>query len=452
MRVRIAFLLVLVSPSAARAATRDQVAQHYAPVIYQETNDSVKDLFTAFDFDGDWNGDNQAENMECWSDSTKCNTADNPNSACAGQKCPLVATVYYTVIETPTHWFVQYMPYHPLDWKVTNGHENDTESILITVNKAGGPLGVLQAMETRFHDVWYQYSNDPAIGTAGDNVDGPVHFTPGGRPAVYSQMVGHGICGGFSPPNFAFPDLQLTCNHSDTPHIDTQGVIYSPDLAAAMPVVVSGSTVNAGYTLVELLNSVWPHIHDIGAGKTFQAAIDYNGERCAMFTCPKQFGGNWEGNEGVSPGEPWAQVGGNGVSADGDQFFDPAFTMSKRLAFPMPFSLTYCFNPYLGIADTCGDTADDGGVEIPDAGVGDLSGEPADASRFPGGDGPTGPGGHSSSGCGCRIGASAADSSTGALLILGGALLAISAATRASRRRGARAGLREARSSRTAPR
>ena len=40
--------------------TRDQVAQHYAPVIYQETNDPIKDLFTAFDFDGDWNGDNQS--------------------------------------------------------------------------------------------------------------------------------------------------------------------------------------------------------------------------------------------------------------------------------------------------------------------------------------------------------------------------------------------------------
>ncbi len=397
----------VLAASSAGAVTRDQVAQHYAPVLYQETNDPIKDLFTAFDFDGDWNGDDQQENMECWSDSSKCNTSDNPNSSCAGQKCPLVATVYYTVIETDTHWFVQYMPYHPLDWKTTNGHENDTESILAVINKSGGGFGSIQAMETRFHIYWYQYSNDPNVGTNGDNVDGPIHFEPAsGRPAVYSQMVGHGLCGGFSPPNRLFPDLSLTCNHSDTPHIDQTGVIYSPDLAAAMPMVVSNTTVMAGYNLVELLTSVWPHIHDIGAGKAFQSAIDYQGERCAMFNCPKQFGGNWEGNEGTSPGEPWAQPGGNGVNADGDQFFDPAYTMSQRLNFPAPFSLNYCYNPYLGIADTCAASSSDGGATADLAGSAsdggsalDLSGNAADA-------GPRGPGGNGQGGgCGCRIGA-----------------------------------------------
>jgi len=369
MRWLAAACILVAQGTLARAATRDQIAAHFAPVLYQEAHDPIKDLFTAFDFDGNWNGDDQQENMECWSDSTKCNTADNPNSACAGQKCPLIATVYYTVIETQTHWFVQYMPYHPLDWKVTNGHENDTESVLMVIAKSGGPYGTLEAMETRFHTVWYQYAA-PGVTVAdgADNVDGPIHFDASGRPAVYSQMVGHGLCGGFSPPNYTFPDLQLTCNHNDTPHIDQTGVIYSPDLPATMPQVVSMTTVKSGYRLVELLTSVWPHIHEIGAGKAFLSAIDYAGERCAMFTCPTQFGGNWEGNEGQSPGEPWAQAGGNGVSADGDQFFDPAYTMSKRLGFPQPFSLDYCFNPYLAIADSCADLAlPDGGTST-DAG------------------------------------------------------------------------------------
>jgi hypothetical protein len=231
---RLALVLAFVPSVAGAAPTRDQVAQHWAPVLYQETHDPIKDLFTAFDFDGDWNGDNQSENMQCYSDATKCNTADNPNSPCAGQKCPLVATVYYTVIETATHWFIQYMPYHPLDWKTTNGHENDTESILMTVDKTGGPYGALQTMETRFHLSWYQYSNDPAVTDGADNVDGPVHFdATSGRPAVYSQMVGHGLCGGFSAPNYLFPDLSIICNHNDTPHIDTTGIRYSPDIAAA---------------------------------------------------------------------------------------------------------------------------------------------------------------------------------------------------------------------------
>lgn len=397
----VAFALL---PSVASAGSRDSLAQHWAPVYYQETNDPVKDLYTAFDFDDNWNGDDQQENMECWNDSTKCNTADNPNSMCAGQKCPLVATTYYTVIETDTHWFIQYMPYHPLDYKATNGHENDTESILMVVEKDGSQFGKLQFMETRFHIYWYQYSNDPSITDGADNVDGPVHFdSPSGRPAVYVQMVGHGICGGFSPPNRLFPDLQLTCNHNEQPHIDQTGVIYTPDLPAAMPTIVDGTTVKAGYNLVELLTSVWPHIDEIGAGKAFQAAMNYTGERCAMFTCPMNFGGNWEGNEGTSPGEPWAQDPGNGASATGDQFFDPAFTMSKRVTFPMPFSLTYCYNPYLGISDTCADAEPDGGAPL-DAGVADLASD--DGMHISGGGGSGGPMyGAAKTGCACELGA-----------------------------------------------
>src|SRR5258708_3299162 len=146
MRSIAACACLAVSLPALAFAPRDQVARHYAPVIYQETNDPIKDLYSAFDFDGDWNGANQAENMQCYADPSSCNTADNPGSRCAGQKCPLIATVYYTVIETQTHWFVQYLPYHPLDWKVTSGHENDTESLLAVVAKSGGPFGALQLL------------------------------------------------------------------------------------------------------------------------------------------------------------------------------------------------------------------------------------------------------------------------------------------------------------------
>src|SRR5438132_1099348 len=96
-------------PSLAGAVPRDEVARHWAPVLYQETHDPLKDLFTAFDFDGNWNGDDNAENMQCQGG------GNCPSPNCNNRGCPLVATVYYTVIETPSHWFIQYMPYHPLD-------------------------------------------------------------------------------------------------------------------------------------------------------------------------------------------------------------------------------------------------------------------------------------------------------------------------------------------------
>jgi len=401
---------ILFVTATTHAATREDVAKKWAPLVLQETNDPLKDLLTAFDFDGNWNGDDNAENMACFGSASACDGKDNPKSLCAGKKCPLVATVYFTVIETKTHWFVQYMPYHPLDWKVTNGHEHDTESVLAVVSKEGGGTGKLLAIETRFHLEWFDYADASVKGGAGA-VDGPIHLdSKSGRPQVYSQMVGHGICGGYSPPNRLFPDLSITCNHGETPHIDQTGVIYSPDLPATMPTVESGKTVNAGYALVELRTSVWTHITEIGPGKTFKEAIDFKGERCgtALPACPKGIGGAWEGNEGSSPGEPWAQVGGSGVSADGDQFFDPAYTMSKRLTFPTPFSLEYCYNPYVGIDDTCeGATGDagDASVDAPsDTSVDDANVDSGATSADAGADSGAGatPSTEDSSGCGCR--------------------------------------------------
>src|SRR5262249_20189359 len=150
----------------------------------------------------------------------------------------------------------------------------------------------------------------------------------------------------------------------------------------AMPQVVDKTTVTAGYTLVPLDASVVPHWGEIGAGKAFKDAETFAGERCAMLACPKGYGGNWEGDEGVSPGEPWAQEGGKGVSAAGDQFFDPAYTMSKRLGFPMPFALDYCYNAYLGIDLPCAGGAD-GGAPADDAGGGavDAAMRPDGAAR-----------------------------------------------------------------------
>ena len=337
--------------------------------------------------------------LECWSDPARCDTKDNPHSRCAGQACPLIATFYTAVFETPTHWFVQYLPYHPLDWKVTNGHEHDTESLLAVVAKAGGGLGYLQVIETRFHLYWYQYAADIAVTAGADDIDGPVHFDAAtGRPVIYSQMAGHGLCGGFSPPNRLLPDLSLTCNHRETPHIDRTGVRYSPDAAPAMPLVADGRTVEAGVRLVDLWTSVWPHLRELGPGRAFASAIDYQGERCARFACPTQFGGAWEGNEGQPPAEPWAQPGGNGVTAIGDQFFDPAYTMSKRLTFPQPYSLDYCFNQYLGVPDSCdgadaGPAEDGGGPDAgPDAGPETDAGSGADAGLADAGAG-TGDGG-----------------------------------------------------------
>lgn len=332
----IAASLFVASP--ALAGQREDVAKRWAPVFHQEVRDG-KDLFTAFDFDGNWAGDDNEENLAACLDGKKT--------------CDLSAKVYFTVIETSSHWFVQYLPYHATDGKQTNGHEHDTESAFAVVAKDGSPTGKLLAIETRFHLDWFVYADESIVKAGAKTVDGVIHADAAGHAQVYVQQVGHGFCGGFSPPNNYFPDLQLQCKHAEVAHIEGTGVVYRPDLPAAAPTVTKGQSVQAGYALEEIYTSFWSRRTDVGAGKTFKSLIDFAGERCNVLACPKQFGGPFMGNRGDSPSGPWDQEAGAGTTGNGSQFFDPAFTMSKRLTFPAPFSLDYCHNPYVGIVDQC---------------------------------------------------------------------------------------------------
>jgi hypothetical protein len=318
-------LLALVCHPALASSLRDQVADRWAPTIYQETKDPLRDLIAPFDFDGDWDGRNNAANLG---------------------RYPLEPVVYYTVQETATHWLVQYLPYHPVDYKRFNGHAHDTESILVVVAKRGGPLGTLEVMETRFHEVWYQYALPGApVGDGADDVDGPIHLDADGRPAVYAQRVGHGICGGFSPTRW-LADLQLTCEHARAPHLDKRGVVYR-HTAPVHPIDPTLAKQEVGYTLVELESTWWKHAADPAM---YAKWGDYAGERCGTpgWRCPRNIGRALAA-AGHQVASPWGQSTGHGVRAIGDTFFDPAFTISRRLTFYEPFSLAYVWNPYVGI-------------------------------------------------------------------------------------------------------
>jgi hypothetical protein len=113
MRVALIFVLVAAAtvtaqdrfrrPREATAINRQtldkQIAAQFAPIFYQGLGDSPRsDFITNFDFDGDWNGDNNWWNLD-------------------KKSFPLKAYIYYSVIETTTHYFVHYAFFHPRDYK-----------------------------------------------------------------------------------------------------------------------------------------------------------------------------------------------------------------------------------------------------------------------------------------------------------------------------------------------
>lgn len=179
------------------ASSPIEVYQRWAPVAFQDTFPNEYflrgDYITSVNFDGDYVGKNNWEN------------ADSPEAA-------YKAHVYYSLVETQTHYFVGYYFFHPQDRTPTQ-HENDLEGILLAIRKSG-LYGELIAMETIAHGPFYQYVT-PGLGTT----ESPVGTAPDGlivripdvslnpatgtttvmpyliadHPAVYIEPGGHGV-------------------------------------------------------------------------------------------------------------------------------------------------------------------------------------------------------------------------------------------------------------------
>lgn len=167
-----------------------RLAYFHAPINFQdtevggesqdETNRSSVDqpiqrrgdYMTRFDFDGDWNGLNN------WTNFAKRPPADYKKDQQAR------AYMYYSVVETATHYFIVYCSYHVQDRepRCSDGecHENDLEGGLHMVQKGpeNGGMGTLWLMMYLAHDDWFTYLT-PAGRAAGIRLGGkPPHETP----------------------------------------------------------------------------------------------------------------------------------------------------------------------------------------------------------------------------------------------------------------------------------
>ncbi len=121
----------------------------FAPLIYQDVDQSAADFLTRFTYDGNWDGGDNWEHTFLY---------------------PLNAYVYVSVVEDVNRYFIFYGTFHPRDWCTgpfcgINGaeHENDLEGVLITVDKrfttASWPYGQVLTAETIFHNDYRPYKN-----------------------------------------------------------------------------------------------------------------------------------------------------------------------------------------------------------------------------------------------------------------------------------------------------
>lgn len=285
------------------AASYSELAYHYAPIIHQGAA-SDQDYITAADFDGDWTGSNNWENQL---------TGD------------LSAYVYYSVIETETHWYLFYALFHPRDTtkkpcEESDGcHENDLESLQVIVTKDGTPFGHPIALETLAHSHIMLYTLDHSVKRGMLRARGGAKIEDG-HPVVWVETYGHGI-------------------HGDRIGLHPSQVIYHVSDTAEEPESIEDEFVP--YLLAPIYDTLWQHQAEVGPGQAFDHPFDYRGH-----SLPAAFDGEDYGIDKANT--PWGYDQETGDELQrGDFFLDPAWAFSHHATVAGDLALEYIHNPFL---------------------------------------------------------------------------------------------------------
>ena len=249
------------------------LAVYYAPVIYQDTDnsDTDADYITKFNFDGEdnWSGtdnwDNQDDGYE------------------------LLPYVYYSIVETNTHFFICYAVYHPRDWTDLAHswdfeHENDMEAILAVVKKDGTEHGEFLGMVTVAHLDFFSFiAQGSGIIGGQEDLDGeiyvsfatadPLGHNIGEHPRIYIEPRGHGIFG--STGTFVGLGGTASIGHWERDGFPGgDGITYFPGDIPREP--TQGDTWTH-YKLISI-DELWGKRTEFGADKPYQRYGEFNGD------------------------------------------------------------------------------------------------------------------------------------------------------------------------------
>ena len=309
------------------------LAEHFAPFIAQETWFNPKaDYLTRFNYDGNWRGDDNWENL---------------------QKGSSQAVVYYTVMETKTHWFLQYNFFHARDYSdvciVGTCHENDNEGIILTVRKDQSKYGKLEVVETLAHNNIYSFTNDRRIKKRVHDIDGKLELYNNVRPIVFIEAGGHGVFGtNYKASLFSSQTMKFKGN---------TGVTYVYKGKAETP--KHSNDRNVGYELLPIYDELWKR----GAKETQESTETFDNfyvyqpfgnrpQANAKFIAGA-FKGKTASDNGAKPFWAWrdGKTRKKKLLNTGQWALDPAYAISISLKFPSnkPVSTDYVYNPYLAL-------------------------------------------------------------------------------------------------------
>ena len=337
------------SESINEPAFHEDLAYRWAPLVIQDTaGDQYTDFIGKVNYDGDWKGNNNWNNL--------------PSTS-------IPPYLYYNVIETSTHWFIYYHTFHPRDWNNiffgtcapgSDCHENDTENLMVMVRKDGSTYGEFRLLQTQAHGEFYQYAL-AGSGVTNDiddlDNDGERGFTlftdssvgiTDPRVAVYIESKGHGVCEWWdnNGPFCIHPNDMVGTSSND-------GVMYYPNASAtpqepADPEGGNWFEHKSPYRLISSWEDMWPLRSCIGDGKLNDGTTTYPGvSGNGIPEIGKALDGDDHADDAATAW--WLQTDGDSHINPGDWAIRPAETVEVQLNFSEPVSTNYLYNPYIGI-------------------------------------------------------------------------------------------------------
>jgi hypothetical protein len=339
-----------------RQSLDKRIAAQFAPIFYQGLGESPRsDYITNFDFDGDWKGDNNWQNLD-------------------NRSFPLLAYIYYSVAETATHYFVHYAIFHPRDYKgdlvqtaiidvlineglrqmgkdPTGGlandlalsHENDLEGCLIVAEKKGADpsQAVVKYVETMAHNHYFRYCPAEDRARVCETIE-----MKGQRPLIFIEPKGHG-------------PMRYTGDRQQMKQCVNGVLTYSYTGRAADPEKINEKSV--GYDLIPIYDTFWIRAQK-GGNETFGEAFNYQTRTLLKFQPDKtaekvqrklgSLGSAFLGKVGSKnkARPPWAWLDDSERERPrGEWFFDPASVIARHFNLGKEFSEAYVYNPYFKI-------------------------------------------------------------------------------------------------------
>jgi len=335
--------------TASRAQLDRKIAAEFTPIFYQGIGEEPRsDYITNFDFDGDWKADNNWKNLD--------------NSS-----FPLRAWIYYSVLETKTHYFVHYAVFHPRDYKgglaasqalsaaiqiglerlghdptgglaedVALSHENDLEGCLVVARKQGTELSEakVEYVETMAHNRYLRYRTSSANGELGEIID-----LDGRNPVLFIEPRGHGVM------KYPGPRPVESLKYVFAGRADDPAKMERAD--------------KVGYDLAPLVDTFWKRAVD-GKGETFATESNYpayairsekTANQAVEVKIPsRKLGSTLKGSVGFANKArmPWGWYDQTDRERPaGEWFFDPASVIARHFDLEDSFSRVYVYHPYL---------------------------------------------------------------------------------------------------------